>query len=408
MTILPSSWFQTNKNDWFLLILVGGCLLSSGLLFYLTGIDPSAVFFKVAVLLFCAFAIAHRFTRKTVPAEYRWFFPGVAMLLSVGMILIFRLAPDHAMHHLTAIIIGLALFQVTSILDYRIYRKFFWHFGVAGLLLLTLTAAFGQRVYGAKNWISFLGLSWQPSELVKVFLVLFFAGIMCENRRHFWGYVFWGLAILLLVVQKDLGTAAIYYGTWIAMKYVSGAKSKNLILSSALGLLAAAGAFYLFPHFRERFLVWLNPWQDPSGSGYQIIQALYAYRAGGLVGTGLGLGQPQLIPAVITDFIFAALGEETGLAGALAVLLCFLFLVIKVFQMAVQAADPFGAYVAVGFAVLVGLEVLVIVGGVTKLIPLTGITLPFVSFGGSSLVSSMVMMGLLVNIVSRSALGEKT
>lgn len=398
MIIFPLSWWQTNKNDWYLVVLVAVMLLSSALLFYLTG--GSGGFLITAGLSITGFAGCHYFLRRRMVPVDRWMFPLVSMLISLGLIFIYRLAPHDAWRQMVWLLLGLIICGIAANLDYRYYRKYYRLFGAVVLIILAVTVVFGKEVYGARSWLALGNFTWQPSEPAKVLLILFFAGYAVEGRRFWRLHLTWVLVLALLVLQKDLGTAFIFFGLWIFLAYVAGERPVvlgGLVLS---GILFAVAGYFSYPHLQSRLTAWWVPWQDPNGAGYQIIQALCAYKTGGLVGTGLGLGQPHLIPAVSTDFIFAAVGEEMGLLGTAGLMICFILLVAWCFRVAFRAGNTFGTLVAAGIGILIGLEFLVIVGGVTRFIPLTGITLPFVSYGGSSLVTGLLMMGILFNIAS--------
>lgn len=398
MIIFPRSWWKTNKNDWYLVVLVAVLLLSSALMFYLTG--DSGDFLITAGLSIAGFAGCHYFLRRRMAPVDRWMFPLVSMLVSLGLIFIYRLKPYDAWRQMFWLLLGLIICGTASHLNYRNYRKYYRLFGVLVLILLAAPVIFGKEVSGARSWLALGNFTWQPSELAKAFMILFCAGYAVAGRRFWQQHLIWVLALVLLVLQKDLGTAFIFLGLWISLAYLAGERPVvlgGLILS---GILSTVAGYFSFSHLQNRLTAWWFPWQDPNGSGYQIIQALCAYKTGGLVGTGLGLGQPHLIPAVSTDFIFAAVGEEMGLLGTAGLMICFILLVVWCFRVASRAGNTFGTLTAAGIGILIGLEVLVIVGGVTRFIPLTGITLPFVSYGGSSLVTKLLMMGIVFNIAS--------
>ncbi|MGB9825546.1 MAG: FtsW/RodA/SpoVE family cell cycle protein, partial [Desulfofundulus sp.] len=215
-----------------------------------------------------------------------------------------------------------------------------------------------------------------------------------------WGplIAMWGVSLILLIFQKDLGAALIYFSTFLAMVYASTGRVAYICLGGALFLAGAAGSYALFEHVRLRVEVWLNPWRYVETAGYQVVQSLFALAAGGLTGSGLGGGLPLFIPAVHTDFIFAAITEEMGLAGGLGVLMIYMLFVYRGFLIALASPDDFACLLATGLTALMGLQAFIIMAGVTKLLPLTGVTLPFLSYGGSSLVANFIILGLLLNI----------
>jgi len=210
--------------------------------------------------------------------------------------------------------------------------------------------------------------------------------------------VVWGLSLVLLVFQNDFGTALIFFGTFLMMLYLATSRLSFVVLGMILFSIGAVGSYFLFPHIQVRIAIWLNPWATIDQSGYQLVQSLFALSNGRFIGTGLGLGQPQLIPAVETDFIFAAVGEELGLAGGIGIILIYLLFFYRGFKISLAAPDGLGTLLAAGLTSLLALQVFVIIAGVIKLFPLTGITLPFMSYGGSSLVISFLLLGLLTNI----------
>lgn len=223
------------------------------------------------------------------------------------------------------------------------------------------------------------------------------------HPRHFGPLLMmWGLSVLFLVAQRDLGAALLFFGTFLAMVYMATGRKGYVVLGMFMFLLAAVGAYLLFGHVQTRVQIWLDPWPLAEGKGYQVIQSIFALTSGGLTGTGLGLGYPRFVPEVHTDFIFSALVEEMGLAGGIGVILIYIFFIYRGFRIALLAKTGFGALLAGGLTALMAIQTLTILGGVTKFIPLTGITLPFVSYGGSSMVANFVLLGLLLNVSHRN------
>ncbi len=299
-------------------------------------------------------------------------------------------------------------------------RDYKYTWAIAGIALLVLVFVLGDEVNGARLSITLGPLSGQPSELLKVVLVVFLAAYLADNRSLLAGHstrlgplrlpplpyllpllAMWGLAILVVVVQRDLGAAFLFFSVFLGLLYIATRRVSYVVVGLALFLGAAVVLYWLFGHVRLRVDVWLDPTVDPLGSGYQVLRALYAFGRGGVLGTGLGAGLPQVgealaIPLLHSDFAFAALGEELGLAGAVAI--CALFLVIagRGLRIAARAADEFGALLAAGLTLVIVLQAALIIGGNLKLVPLTGVTLPFVSYGGSSLLANGLVIGLLL------------
>ncbi|GAB6157380.1 FtsW/RodA/SpoVE family cell cycle protein [Desulfotomaculum varum] len=345
--------------------------------------------------------------------------PITAGLTALGLIFLFRLRPQYAERQFAWLLIGLLVLVILT----TMFRKPDWLadykyiYAAVGVLLLVLPIFFGQEQYGARSWLNLGILQIQPSEFVKILLVLFLAGFLAENRRiltagqqQIFGIsipgvreygplvVMWGISLLILVFQKDLGTALIYFCTFLAMVYVATARMLYVGIGLALFFLGGTAAYHIFDHVRSRVEIWLNPWPFLEGKGYQIIQSLFALGSGGIAGSGLGQGLPELIPAVHTDFIFSAIVEELGLLGGCAVLLLYMCFIYRGLLIALAARHDFAALTAVGLTALMGLQTFIIIAGVIKLLPMTGVTLPFISYGGSSLVANFVLLGLLLNI----------
>lgn len=373
------------------------------------------------VLLTLAGGAAAFLALQRMPAEGRTeaalLLAAAVALAGVGLSAIARLDPALAWRQVGWLLGGLLLYVVTaSYAPWRMFARFTYLWGLAGVTLLLLTLFFGVEAGGARSWLAVGPFQFQPGEFVKILLVLFFAGYLSQRRQLLaaatrrlgrlsvpeWRHagpllVMWGWFLIILIVQRDLGAALLLFGVAVAMLYF--ATGRKLWLGSGLLLtaLGAAAAFAVFGHVRTRFLVWLDPWARVDGGGYQIVQSLFALGAGGLFGTGLGFGEPQRIPVAVTDFIFAALGEEIGFAGLVALLVTYSLIVACGFR-AAAGRDAFRALAAAGIAALFGLQGLLITGGVTRLVPLTGVTLPFVSYGGSSMLASFLMLGLLASL----------
>ena len=267
------------------------------------------------------------------------------------------------------------------------------------LALLALPLVIGRETNGARNWFYVGSLSVQPSEMVKLSLLIILS--YCMSKRRFFSWLIFSVGCLgLLMLQKDLGTALLYYGVTLLLYYAS---SSNLLLTG-VGLMGGAGAavlgYKMFAHVKKRVAIWRNPWIDYDNSGYQIVQSLMAIASGGVFGVGLGLGSPRTIPVYHTDFIFAVICEQFGVVFGLCVLLMYVAIIWRGATIAMAARRSFHGLLAMGCTLMIGLQTFVIIGGVIKLIPLTGVTMPFVSYGGTSLVSSLCLAGLLQGVAS--------
>lgn len=267
------------------------------------------------------------------------------------------------------------------------------------LALLILPLIIGRETNGARNWFYIGGLSVQPSEMVKLSLLLILSHYM--SRRRMLPWLFFSVCCLgLLMLQKDLGTALIYYAATLFLFYASTSNLPLTLLGLGGGAGAAVLGYKLFAHVKVRVAVWLNPWSDYENAGFQIVQALMAIASGGLFGMGLGLGEPRVIPVYYTDMIFAVICEQFGIIFGLCVLLIYVALIWRGFTIAMSARYSFHGLLAMGCTVVIAVQTFVIIGGVIKLIPLTGVTMPFVSYGGTSLVSSLCLVGLLQGVAS--------
>ncbi len=322
-------------------------------------------------------------------------------LCALGILVLYDTKPVLAYHQVAYYGIGL-LGMVICIYIVRVFRSLRF---LAPLVMLACFAflacplLFGRETNGAKNWVYFAGVSVQPSEFVKIGLIMVIAWYM--SRRQLWPWLVFAVVCLgLLMLQKDLGTALLYYGVTLMLFYASSA---NLLLTG-VGLFGGAGAavlgYSMFAHVKKRVAIWINPWANYDNAGYQIVQGLMAIASGGLFGVGLGLGSPTTIPVYETDFIFAVICEQFGVIFGLCVLLVYTAIIWRGATIAMAARRSFQGLVCMGATLMLGLQTFVIIGGVVKLIPLTGVTMPFVSSGGSSLVSSMCLAGLIQGVAS--------
>jgi cell division protein FtsW (lipid II flippase) len=409
----------TVQHERILLLIAGGVLLCGIMAISLAwGKFDTAVIATAAGLAAAWFGV-HILLRATGHNGDPLLLPLAALLTAVGLILIFRLKPGLFLIQALWTVFGLAAFVAAAFLSRRVEQwaeyKYIW--GAVGITLLLATALFGVEIGGNKNWLVLGPVRFQPAEFAKLFIVLFLAAYLNE-RREVLAYAtknigplivphprfmapllaVWGLAMAMLVLQRDLGAALLYFGTAVIMTYLASSRWSYAVWGGGLFLMGSVAAYTLYSHVRARFDIWLNPWADPNGKAYQIVQSLFALGSGGVLGSGLTFGFPDIIPEVHTDFVFAALGEELGLMGAGAVLLIYMLMVFRAFTIALNARSSFDILLAGGLAVLLAMQVLVIVGGVTKFLPLTGVTLPFISYGGSSMVATFTLVGMLFAI----------
>jgi cell division protein FtsW (lipid II flippase) len=370
-----------------------------------------------ALFFFCLYLAAHVIARLTVPQADPYLLPMAALLTAIGVTEIYRLDPDNAFRQGLWVVVAVGAFAATLLLlrdDYRRLESYKYLCGLTavGLLVLPALPLIGQTVNGARLWVRFGPLQFQPGELAKIMLIVFLAGylrekreVLAQGRLKDFGplLVIWGAAMLVLVETNDLGSALLYFGIFLAMLYVATARAWFVGAGASLFVAGAAVLYHVVPRVEERVSVWIDPWPHVHTTGYQIVQSLYSIGNGGFSGKGLGKGTfttsdgGALIPQVNTDFIYSALAQELGLVGSAALLLVYMLFCLRGFRIALLAQDGFSKLLAIGLTFGLALQTFIIVGGVLRLVPLTGITLPFVSYGGSSVVANfMLLAGLLL------------
>jgi cell division protein FtsW (lipid II flippase) len=374
------------------------------------------------VFFFGLYLVAHVVARFTVPLADPYLLPMAALLTAIGVTEIYRLGPTNAFRQGLWIVIGVAAFGATLFWlhrDYRVLERYKYVFGVTAILLLFLPLApgIGETINGSRLWIHVGSLQIQPGEIGKIALIVFLAAylrekreVLAQGRLKDWGplLLIWGGAMLVLFATDDLGSALLYYGIFLAMLYVATARLSFVAAALGLFLVGAFAITRVTPHVQERVSVWLDPYPHAQTTGYQILQSLYSIAHGGVGGTGLGRGivntpgGQQVVPDLNTDFIYSALAQELGLIGAAALLLLYMGFVLRGFRIALAATDGFSKLLAAGLSFSFAFQTFVIVGGITRVIPLTGITLPFVSYGGSSVVANFLLVAGLLLISNRA------
>ncbi|TML53993.1 MAG: FtsW/RodA/SpoVE family cell cycle protein [Actinobacteria bacterium] len=383
-----------------------------------------------AGFFFALYLAAHLVCRLTVPAADPYLLPMAALLTAIGVTEIYRLNPTDAFRQGLWIVVAVGALSVTLALlrtDYRRLESYKYLFGLGaiGLLMLPALPVIGESVNGARLWVHVGSLQFQPGELAKIALIVFLAGylrekreVLAQGRLKDFGplLLIWGGAMLVLVETNDLGSALLYFGIFLAMLYVATGRVLYVGIGVALFLAGSAVVYTYVGHVRDRVTIWLHPWTSHpvpcalSGkpalrqdcASYQLVKSLYSLAHGNWFGTGLGKGTFEttsghpLIPYLNTDFIYSALAQELGLVGVAALLLVYMLFVTRGMKIALLADDGFSKLLAAGLTFSFALQTFIIVGGILRIIPLTGITLPFVSYGGSSVVANFILLGGLL------------
>jgi cell division protein FtsW (lipid II flippase) len=398
-------------------------------------VSRSLLYYGAAYL--ALFGTAHVAVRVLAPYADPLILPCVALLNGLGLVLLHRLDLADATAAAsvgdpipagnvpyqiawTALALGLFVAVLVLVGDHRMLARYGYTCGLVGLGLLALPGLLPgaiSEVNGAKIWLRFGGLGIQPGEFAKILLMIFVAAFLVAKRDLFTTagrsvlgmelprardlaplLMAWGLSLGVLVLEKDLGTSLLFFGIVLVLIYVATERVAWLVIGLIFFVGGAMVSGMLFEHVQRRVTAWLNPFSDYDGAGYQMAQSLFGLGTGGLFGTGLGAGRPDLVPEAHTDFITAAIGEELGFVGLAAVLFTYLLVAMRGMRTALAVRDTFGKLLAAGLSFAIGLQVFIVVGGVTKLIPLTGLTAPFLSYGGSSLLANYILVALLLRI----------
>jgi cell division protein FtsW (lipid II flippase) len=370
------------------------------------------------------FWLTRRALQRTNPERDPILLPTAFLLTGWGLLAIWRLFPSFGLRQTGWFIVGITVLYAVLHGDRHLswLRRYRYVWMSVGLVLMVLTLVFGTHPTGGEPrlWLGCCGVYLQPSEPLRLLLVAFLASFLSDKLRFTFHrdeglpsfstllplIVIWSLSVILLLVQRDLGMGMLFLALLALLLYLATGRWWIIILASLFGIFAGALGYYLFDVVGQRITAWINPWPDPIGGSYQLVQSLIALASGGVIGSGFGLGSPGFVPAVHTDFIFTAITEEFGLLGGLAVIALFAVLVSRGLRVAFLSRDPFGALLSAGVSISLGLQAVLIIGGNIRLLPLVGVTLPFVSYGGSSLVTSFLLLGILLLLSGKTERNE--
>lgn len=422
----------TRRNAELLLLCLATVITAAALTIVQAGQDRGLRWDLVtyAAAFLAVFVGAHLAIRRFAPYADPLLLPVVALLNGLGLVMIHRLdlaGPGHhggpsANQQMLWTVVGVAAFAfvVSSLKDHRQLARYGYISGLAGLVLLAIPAFLPHKFSeqnGAKIWIRLPGFSIQPAEFSKILLLIFFSAVLVAKRglftsagKHVLGMdlprprdlapllAAWVISVGVMIFEKDLGTSLLLYASFLVVVYLATQRFSWVAIGLALFALGSVAAYYVFDHVRVRVQTWLDPFADPDGNGYQMVQSLFSFATGGIFGTGLGNGQPDTVPAASTDFIVAAFGEELGLVGLAGILMLYTIVIIRGLRTAIAVRDSFGKLLAAGLSSTLAIQLFIVVGGVTKLIPLTGLTTPWMSYGGSSLLANYVLLAILVRV----------
>jgi cell division protein FtsW (lipid II flippase) len=380
-------------------------LLTFGMFFNIALFQPV---FDIGALIMAGvmcvlIAYAHFVINKFFSSGDKFLVTFVSVLPVIGIAVLYRLDPAIAIKQVLWFIIGISVFIALVIIlpDLKRFAKFKYVYLVGTVVFMAMATFIGVTRYGAKNWVDLGFISFQPSEFGKIFFVFYLASSL-KNFTDLKSLIEPGIIVLIsigfMVLQRDLGSAMIFAFIAIAMIYATTSKVKYLLASFGVAALGAVTSYALFPHIRRRVMIWRKPWEYASNESYQIVQGLYAMASGGLFGQGLGNGSPEYIPVRESDYIFAVIVEELGMIFSFGILIIYFLMFYRNIRTALKAKSTFTSLLAVGFSVMIAMQVIVIIGGVLNMIPLTGITLPLISYGGTSMLTVFFSLGIIQKI----------
>ncbi|WP_312653124.1 FtsW/RodA/SpoVE family cell cycle protein [Proteiniclasticum sp.] len=380
-------------------------LLTFGMFFNIALFQPV---FDIGALIMAGvmcvlIAYAHFVVNKFFPGGDKFLVTFVSVLPVIGIAVLYRLDPGIAVKQVLWFIIGISAYIALVIIlpDLKRFAKFKYLYLAGTVIFMAMATFIGVTRFGAKNWVDLGFISFQPSEFGKIFFVFYLASSL-KNFSDLKSLIEPGIIVLLsigfMVLQRDLGSAMIFSFIAIAMIFAATSKVKYLLASFGVASVGAVASYALFPHIRRRVMIWRKPWEYASNESYQIVQGLYAMASGGLFGQGLGNGSPEYIPVRESDYIFAVIVEELGMIFSFGILIIYFLMFYRNIRSALKAKSTFTSLLGVGFSVMIAMQVIVIIGGVLNMIPLTGITLPLISYGGTSMLTIFFSLGIIQKI----------
>ncbi len=364
-------------------------------------IDKGALIMAGVMCLIIGYS--HFIIRKFYPDGDKYILIFSSILAIVGIAMLYRIDMMKSIKQVIWFVLGMAAYILIVVLlpDLKRFFKYKYVYMGGTLLFMSMATFIGKEIYGAKNWVFVGGFGFQPSELGKIFLILYLASAL-RNNQSFKQLIEPAIIVMIslgfMVLQRDLGSALIIFGIAITVLYIATAKFKYIAACLGLFSIGAVISYKIFSHIQRRVMIWRDPWQYANDESYQIVQGLIAISSGGLFGLGLGQGYPQWVPVNYSDYIFAVIVEELGVITAVGIIIIYFLLCYRSMRAALKAEDGFSQLSAVGFSAMIASQVLVIIGGVFNIIPLTGITLPLISYGGSSMLTMFFALGILQKI----------
>jgi len=365
-------------------------------------IDPGAMVMALVTCVMIGFS--YFVIRRYFPEGDKHIFIFASVLSVIGIVMIYRLNMASSIKQIIWFAISVAGFILTVVIlpDLKRFCNLRYLFLAGTIIFMGMAIFIGTEINGSKNWVVVGGFSFQPSEFGKLFFVAYLASALKDYQNSFKELIQPAIVVMaclgFMVLQKDLGSALIFFGISITMLYIATSKTKYVLACIGLFAVGATISYQLFDHVRLRVMIWQNPWPYANNQSYQVVQSMFSIASGGFTGTGLGLGHPEYVPINTSDFIFAAICEELGILTGFAIIIIYFLLFYRCMRAAINAGDNFSRLLAVGFSSMIASQVIVIVGGVINMIPLTGITMPLVSYGGTSMLVTFLALGVIQKI----------